>query len=287
MKTCIFCKSDLAKVGRAREHIVPQWLQREWGFADDIVEPTHFDEKLNAVSVRRHTFDSFLAGHVCAPCNNGWMSTLERNSKSLILDLASGQRPILELNDTAALLLARWAVKTAFVLHTAANWRRVVPEEHIFKLDSNSYRLPERVFVVGHTYKASTAFAWSQSTTWEIFARGYDPSEEDLQTAKTTGYKIGLRLGGLFVMVFYNPLAIARPCLWKCRHVPLYPRWSHPVAWQMQDLAWPKRADARFHVFMHTLSLSIDNSEPQHSADGSQPFRSEASRRLGSAGSRR
>ena len=276
MKRCIFCKSDLAKVGRACEHIVPQWLQREWGFADELVEPTHFDEEGNVVSMRRHSFDSFLAGHVCAPCNNGWMSAFETGCKDLILDLASGQKRILNLRDEEALLLARWTVKTSFVLHTAANWRRVVPEEHIFKLDSDSYRLPERVFVVGHTYKASTAFAWSQSTTWPIFARGYDPSETDVQTAKAKGYKIGLRLGGLFVMVFYNPLPFARPCLWKYRHVPLYPRWSHPVAWQMQDLAWPKKADARFHVFMDALSLSIDSSEQDGAANRSQPTHSKA-----------
>jgi hypothetical protein len=263
VKACIFCKSELATVGRAREHIVPQWLQREWNFGDDVIEPAHFDAKMNLISKRTHTFNSFLAGHVCAPCNNGWMAALEGKCKSLILDLACGSRRILDLSDSEALLIARWAVKTCFVLHTAANWRRVVPASHIFKLDTDSYKLPDRVMVIGHTYKGSSEFSWSQSTMWQIYFNNYVLSDSDVETVKTDGYKIGLRLGGLFLAVAHNPLPWARICLWKRRHVPLYPRWSYPVAWQVKDVAWPKKADVRFHTFMYTLSLSIDTNDPR------------------------
>jgi hypothetical protein len=151
-------------------------------------------------------------------------------SKDLLLSLARGKRRILAIEDHEALLLARWTVKTAFVLHTSANWRRVVPDDHIFKLDCESCRLPERVYVVGHTYKGSREFSWSQTKTWDFIARRSDGSQHDLDISKSTGYKIGFRLGGLFLMVFHNPLEFARPCLWKWRHIPLYPRWSHPVA---------------------------------------------------------
>ena len=260
MKTCIFCNADLAIVGKAKEHIIPRWLQEEWKLSNQIIEPTHFSEKGEVQSQRRHTLDSFLSGSVCCVCNNGWMSKLETETKDLILLLASGKRRILELEDNEALLLARWTVKTAFSLHTAANWRRVIPENHFSKLDKADYRLPPNVFVVGHTYKGSKKFSWAQSTTWPIFARGHEVTEPELQTIKESGYKISLRLGGLFLMVFYNPIEseTVRTCLWKYRHVPLYPRWSHPVAWQMQDLAWPSNVEARFQVFHQELSLSID-----------------------------
>jgi hypothetical protein len=287
MKTCVFCGSDLVEAGRAREHILPRWLQEAWQLRAEFLEPTHYDEKFNVVSRRRHTFDSFVAGNVCGPCNNGWMSALEAQCKDLILELASGRRRILELNDEEALRLARWTAKTAFALHTSANWRRVVPDAHVYRLDSDSYRLPERVFVVGHTYRGSRDFSWSQGTTWEIFAKAYEMSAEDMATIKATGYKIALKLGGLFLMIFHSPLPFARPCLWKHRHVPLYPRWSHPVAWRIEDRAWPKKADVRFHVFVHMLSLSIDRSEPDRAANGSQPIRSATTSTSSAAGSRR
>jgi len=222
------------------------------------MEPTHLDENRNVVSMRRHDFDSFLAGKVCKRCNNGWMSALEGQCKEMILDLALGRRRLMSLCDKEALQLARWTVKTAFILHTTSNWRRIVPEEHIYSLDTESFRLPENVFVVGHTFKSSQKFSWSQGTTWEIFARGCEPSAKDLAIVQARGYKIALRIGGLFLMVFHNPLPQANTCLWKMRHIPLYPRWSHPVSWRVEDRAWPSNPEVRFLVFCHMLALSMD-----------------------------
>ena len=263
MKSCIFCKSDLGDLGRACEHILPRWLQKEWRISEQVVQPTHFDEKFKVVSQRRHTLDGFLAGNVCAQCNNGWMSALEARCKDMILDLASGRRRIIDLHNHEALHLARWTAKTAFALHTSANWRRIVPAGHIYKLDSESYRLPDNVAVVGHTYdRGSQAFSWSQSTNWEILSQNYTVSEQDLANLRSYGYKIAIRLGGLFLMIFHNPWQFASPCLWKHRHVPLYPRWSHPCAWRIGGVAWPGKADVRFQVFATMLALSIDHSEP-------------------------
>ena len=287
MKSCVFCRSNLANAGRAREHILPRWLQEAWKLRAEFVEPTHYDEKYNVVSTRRHTFDSFLAGNICRPCNNGWMSALEAQCKDLILELASGRRRIIELNDEDALRLARWTAKTAFALHTSANWHRIVPDAHIYRLDSDSYRLPEGVFVVGHTYRASREFSWSQGTTWGISAREYEVSAEDMAKIKKTGYKIALRLGGLFLMIFHNPLPFALPCIWKYRHVPLYPRWSHPVAWCLKDREWSQNDEIRFHEFIHMLSLCIDQSEPNSAANGSKPICSETNRTSLVDGSRR
>ncbi|HEY5741615.1 MAG TPA: hypothetical protein VIS99_03660 [Terrimicrobiaceae bacterium] len=192
------------------------------------------------------------------------MSILESQSKELILSLAYGRRSILEIEDEEALLLARWTVKTAYVLHTSANWRPVVPDEHIYRLDHDSYHLPERVYVVGHTLdqkrtsKESQFFSWSQSTSWPILFYEDEPSKENLKVLRTKGYKIGLRLGGLFVMVVHNPWEFAHLCLSKWKHVPLYPRRSHPVVWQIDNEDWPEEAATRFHVFTLGLSLHIN-----------------------------
>jgi hypothetical protein len=257
VKICTFCKADLALVGKTNEHILPQWLQREWNLSDDIVQPTHLDEKFEVISMRHHTVGSFVAGRVCALCNNGWMAKLESECKDLILSLAYGRRRIIELNDEEALRLGRWTAKTAYVLHTSSNWRPVVPDAHIYKLDTNDYRLPENVFVVGHTFKSSRDFSWAQTTQWEIFQKDCEIQSEDVAKLKAEGYKIAIRLGGLFLMVFYNPLSFARTCLWTYRHIPLYPRWSHPTTWRIGNHPWPHQPGVRFHAFVHFLGLSI------------------------------
>ncbi len=263
MKRCVFCKANLADVGKSREHIIPAWLQREWKIEKHLVEPTHFDESLKVISQRKHTFDDFLAGGICPECNSGWMSKLEVDCKSLILGLSAGRKQIMDLRDDEALLLARWTVKTAFALHMSANWRRIVPEDHICKLDSESYRLPENVYVVGHTFnRGSRIFSWSQSTTWEINAKNYTVTKGDLEVLRLKGYKIALRLGGLFLMVFHNPWPFAVPCLWKYRHIPLYPRWSCPVFWRVDDeKTWTNKADFRFKIFEAMLGLAIELKE--------------------------
>jgi hypothetical protein len=261
MKSCIFCKNILADVGRAREHIFPIWLQKEWKSADWLVAPTHFDVDLNILSQRRQTFGSLLAGHICASCNNGWMSALEHLCKDLILDLAYGRRRILELTHAEALALARWTVKTSFALHTSSNWRPVVPPDHIYKLDMEDYRLPERVYVIGHTYKTSRDFSWAQTTTAQVIARNGNVSPSDEALIRARAYKIAIRLGGLFLMVFHNPLPHALPCLWRGRHVPLYPRWSAPVTWQVTNRPWPKKPEVRFHTFVTMAGLTIDEQQ--------------------------
>lgn len=217
MKTCIFCKTDLAISGRAKEHIVPRWLQEAWGLSEQVIEPTHFDEVGGVKSSRRHVLNSFLSGNVCAKCNNGWMSQLEVECKSLILSLAHDKRRILTLEDGEALLLARWSVKTAYSLHASANWRKVVPDEHYVVLDADDFRLPPGIFVVGHTYKSSSIFSWTQSTTWPIDYRGVEITDAEKADLQNSGYKIGLRIGGLFLTVFHIPLKRALPGLWKFR----------------------------------------------------------------------
>lgn len=255
MKTCVFCKLDLSIVGRAKEHVFPKWMLDEWEFRNSTIEPIHFDKDGAVISKRTHTFNGFLSGSVCSRCNHGWMSSLEGRCKTLILNLASGAQSITDLPDNDALALAAWTAKTAFALHTSANWRRVVPEEHIYPLDKQDYRLPNNVFVVGHNHKQSRAISWTQSTTWEFYSDAREFDQEDRQALHSLGYKIAIRVGGLFLIIFHNPIPDAKPCLWWMRHIPLYPRWSHPVLWRKDESTWPDQDDLRFHAFSHFCAL--------------------------------
>jgi hypothetical protein len=185
------------------------------------------------------------------------MSELEVQCRPLILPLAYGQRRIIDLADNEALLLSRWAVKTAYALHSASNWRRVVDESHYQILDRDDYKLAERVYVVGHTYKFARSVCWMQSTAWRILNSDGLLTTVDLKTLERSGYKISLRIGGLFLAVVHNPLPQARLALFHGRHIPLYPRWSHPVSWTQGDKAWPSNMDKRLIAFDQMLYLNL------------------------------
>jgi hypothetical protein len=254
---CLFCTGVLADLGRAKEHIIPIWLQDEWGLSDNLLEPTHFDKQGEVLSVRRHCVSGLLAGHVCQPCNNGWMSSLETAARPLILDLAEGRRKICSLDNSEALLLARWTVKTCYSLHAGSNYRKIVPDDHPPKIRVENYRLPAGVFVVGHAYQKGHDFSWSQATTWPLLIREGDVTEIEEQLVRS-GYKIALLLGGLYLMVFYIPTSHSRAVLRFGKHIPLYPRWSHPVCWDKRDKAWPSDTTKRFIEFAFSVGVGVD-----------------------------
>jgi len=68
-----------------------------------------------------------------------------------------------------------------------------------------------------NTYKSSSIFSWTQSTTWPIDYRGVEITDAEKADLQNSGYKIGLRIGGLFLTVFHIPLKRALPGLWKFR----------------------------------------------------------------------
>ena len=247
--TCIFCGSDLAGC-RSKEHVLPQWALDEFGLRDELTMPTHFSQSGQVLSDRLHTYNGMVAGKVCQNCNSGWMSRLEVENKDLITALARGRRDTLDLQDGAAVGLARWAFKTALALHAASNYRRLVPVEHYRHLPCGDANLPSGVHVVGKSWPLPCAFSWAQSPSWWIHQPQRELSAEELQTLKTHGYKICLCLSHLLLLVAFNPLATAKVILWKYLHVPLYPR-SGPVAWLVGQPQLPTdhpfKAVAAFH----------------------------------------
>jgi hypothetical protein len=258
MANCIFCKQPLTKAERAREDVIPVWLQKEWNLKRNQLTPTHFDSHGNSLSKREHNVGDLLAGEVCRSCNNGWMSGLENECRPLILALAGGRRRINELADKEALSLARWAVKTAYALHSASNYRQIVDETHYQILDQEQYRLPPGVVVLGHTYKCGRDIYWMQATGWVVRNLDGKLTKNCLKTVHEAGYKISLRFGGLFLSVIYNPLPDARICLWLGRHFSLYPRWrGQPCCWMRPDRAWPSNMDKRLIAFHMGIGLIL------------------------------
>jgi hypothetical protein len=248
---CIFCGSSLAG-NRAKEHILPTWLLQEFGWSRDFVMPTHFSDTGEVLSSRSHDMSSFVEGNVCPSCNNGWMSALEGRAKSLIVDLARGKREVIQLPDGEALLLVAWTAKTCICLYSASNYRRIIPSSHFQPLDADKFSLPQNVFVVGHTFHSSTGFSWVQSPSLEVIQPKRALSEEEFSRLKISGYKISLRIGCLYLLLGYIPFPFGKPALYKYRHVPLYPRRSCPVVWQISADDWPDEPTQRLFAF-HTF----------------------------------
>src|SRR5258708_6458444 len=88
---CIFCGSELSGK-RAKEHVFPQWIQKEFDWDDLYLTPTHFSGTGEVISSRAHDLGSFVEGHVCASCNNGWMSRLECAVRPILVDLITAKR---------------------------------------------------------------------------------------------------------------------------------------------------------------------------------------------------
>lgn len=245
---CIFCRASLTG-NRAKEHILPSWLLQTFGWSRDWVMPTHFSKDGKVLSSRQHDLNSFVEGNVCRQCNNGWMSALEAQAKTLITDLATGSRDVISLRDREAHLLARWATKTCICLHTASNYRRIIPTEHIYPLDAEELSLPTGVFVLGHTSRSEMGFSWAQSPTWEVIQPKRTLSKKEFTHLQKAGYKISLRIGSLYLLLAHIPFSFGKPVLFKFRHVPLYPRESCPVVWKTSKEDWPVDPTQRLFVF--------------------------------------
>jgi hypothetical protein len=118
--TCVGCCQPLTSDVRSREHILPQWL------ANEVKEPDlalkhylHDTEENSDELLRSHGLGTFVIKNVCAPCNNGWMSRLERRAKPVLLDLINMKASLLQLSIENRTTVSAWAIKTAFMIASA------------------------------------------------------------------------------------------------------------------------------------------------------------------------
>jgi hypothetical protein len=113
-RICKACGSPLHG-NASREHILPQWLHRHIEIAGIHLEHRAADE--NEVRLlRTHDLNNFVFRSLCKKCNNTWMSTLEADVKPILLQLIDESRTAESLTIEEALVLSRWAFKTAFMI---------------------------------------------------------------------------------------------------------------------------------------------------------------------------
>jgi len=222
-KLCLFCRKPLTKSSATNEHVVPQWLLRQFGIGDLMVSPAGW-LRGNAPARRSHPWSRLVVGDVCANCNSGWLSDLESGVKPLLPALAAGERRIGTLSDEESLVLARWAAKTTFLCQRTAGLPHIIPLDAFGALRDVPGELPAGTFVFGFQDDGDhpAPINGLQTQDWTVYA----PYEDaiDITAAIRTTCKISLRLGRLHLLVAYFGASGLEPVGWHRVHHPVFPR---------------------------------------------------------------
>jgi len=180
-RKCSFCQTVLT--ARSKEHVIPVWLINYLCIDGMEISPQQRSMDGTIVDKREHTVDNLLLGPVCMDCNSGWMSKLESNVKSLLIELMEKNRSIDTLNKEEKLILALWTYKTALTLNLASNYTLKIPTTHFHKFYQEQSELPQRVIVLAQQHNQSqmdNSFFWNQQAFWSI----HNSDENDLERLK-------------------------------------------------------------------------------------------------------
>jgi hypothetical protein len=218
---CLFCGDTDAR--RTREHVFPRWLLRDFDLAEDGVAPLHMSSDFKLLSRRLHRLADLVEGRVCETCNNGWMSDLEVEVQPILGPLIAGTAELDQLTRSERLTLARWTVKTAYMLNWSANYPRKVPTTHLRAL-MRAADLPEQVVVMACPYDGDSRFAWLQGPTWMLDLVSVCREEAGQISARS--YKISINLGRVMLMTACWP----------------DPDWAYRLLSDVHRNVWPPRA---------------------------------------------
>jgi hypothetical protein len=102
---CVFCSDpDLS-----HEHVISRWLRDEMRIQGPVQEHPEFG------SPRIWNTLALVLPEVCVKCNTGWLSRAEDRARPILTPMLFGNRG-LQLNAMQQAKLARWAVKTSFLI---------------------------------------------------------------------------------------------------------------------------------------------------------------------------
>jgi hypothetical protein len=191
---CIFCDQP----GLTKEHLWPDWLKhflprKATDHYHTTGSGTMVGDKVFArePDLKRQTGDirSRRLKVVCGPCNNGWMSRLQKAAKPKLVPLLRGNWS--ELSDGECKAISAWAVMfTTIIERLDLNTAAVTAAERMaFHRDQ---RLPPNWMIwAGHCKD------WPP---WDFYHRGWDvvaepnttsPSVAERCTSETTTFKVG------------------------------------------------------------------------------------------------
>jgi hypothetical protein len=238
-RACLFCGVDLKGV-RSQEHVFPQWLLDELDVrakkisAVHVFQPEGEDKDAEVLSTRPLTYENLREGRICAKCNNGWMSDLEQGCQGILRDMMHSRRLPEQLSEKECLLVARWAVKTAFVVNSSANYTIKVPEQQLKQLRERSDDLPWGIVVVATTSSFFNS-GWMQSTRWQLCAPD-NLTKRIASLMDTRTYKIAIQFGHMVLVVVWHAIPGWWMMLWTDHHTVLWP-WRGKCGWHNDDIS--------------------------------------------------
>jgi hypothetical protein len=128
-RRCIFCGGADLTV----EDAIPLWVSRLLLSEDDrlgiYVHQRRGTQPPQARVRRTGRPIEVRIKHVCGACNNGWMSALEAAAQPILTPMMLGKT--VTLSESAQLVVARWAVKTAVIFHYGYPAPKPLPAERL------------------------------------------------------------------------------------------------------------------------------------------------------------
>lgn len=250
-RRCIFC----GNVADDKEHLLPEWLQRILPSDQPVI---HYRE-VSGVKTPPREKKPFRekAKFVCKACNQGWMSDLETATKPLLTPAITRQGPC-DLDLIAQWTVARWAVKTCFVMQTQAP-EPLAPPIHpvLFKMN---FMPPQTVTVwIGSHARARDDpinSVYIQKPLW------LSPDDEHLKEPMEFGYMSFLAVGGVSFLVVGHRLGNYVECALGEDHpssemfIKLWPRTRRVLRWPPCLMADRELIDLVFDP--DTLPLGFD-----------------------------
>ena len=225
--TCVFCNQEPQTW--SAEHAIPQWLLDSMGITAQHQTFQGYAASGGDLEERRiFATRRFVEGRVCASCNNGWMSELENSARPLLIALFEHKRGLWELTADEAALVAKWAVKSAYVLANVSLASAPAPPAHLREMCGRTGRIPAGVCVFGFQIGYDQHVSFLQIPAWPRVADGGRTPERVESDAGT--YKIAWQIRNLMLLVarYSDPTAQLVPVAGL--HVPI---------WPTERLLWP------------------------------------------------
>jgi hypothetical protein len=231
---CVFCDQQPDKW--SEEHAIPQWLLDHMGItAQDQTFQGYAVSGGQVTKQRIFATRRLVEGRVCALCNNGWMSELENAAKPVLIPLIEQKRAVWELTVDESIVIAKWAVKSAYVLANVSLASAPAPTGHLWQLCGGTGTIPAGVHVFGFQIGFDQNISFLQIPSWPQLL-------QDRQAAQPVegipgAYKIGWQFRNLMLLVaHYSPPPVELIPV-AGLHVPIWPAakllWPAYRSWQL------------------------------------------------------
>jgi hypothetical protein len=231
MRICVFCGNLI--IGSSKEHIFPQWLIKHLSLKK--IKLFHSSYNIDGSLSYFHglVLNTLKSGFICKDCNNGWLSTLESKTMSLLSPLIDGTFSGKVVTSDCS-LISLWAYKTAIILSSVSKQKNIVPAQHYFEFYTNK-TIPAGVYIAMAAIKVmgSEDYYWILNGDWSGNSKKV-PQEKIIEYLKNS-YKITIRAGHVAWRIIYMPRKEIPPLsLFEYRDDAI--RWIFPIN---RDISWP------------------------------------------------